>query len=43
MASVSSLGAGTSLDLNSLMDSLTKAENDRLTPLTNQQQLATCS
>ena len=37
MASVSSLGAGTSLDLNSLMDSLTKAENDRLTPLTNQQ------
>lgn len=37
MASVSSLGAGTSLDLNSLMDSLTKAENDRLTPLNNQQ------
>lgn len=37
MASVSSLGAGTSLDLNSLMDSLTKAENDRLTPLTTQQ------
>jgi len=37
MASVSSLGAGTSLDLNSLMDSLTTAENARMTPLTNQQ------
>lgn len=37
MASVSSLGAGTSLDLNSLMDSLTTSENARLTPLTNQQ------
>lgn len=37
MASVSSLGAGTSLDLTSLMDSLTTAENTRLTPLTTQQ------
>lgn len=37
MASVSSLGAGTSLDLSSLMTSLTTAENARLTPLTSQQ------
>lgn len=37
MASVSSLGAGTNLDLTGLMDGLTKSENTRLTPLTNQQ------
>ncbi|TPG64733.1 flagellar filament capping protein FliD [Ewingella americana] len=37
MASVSSLGAGTTLDLSSLMDSLTTAENARMTPLTTQQ------
>jgi len=37
MASVSSLGVGTSLDLSSLMDSLTTAENARMTPLTSQQ------
>jgi len=37
MASVSSLGVGTSLDLSSLMDSLTTAENARITPLNTQQ------
>lgn len=37
MASVSSLGAGTSLDLNSLYDSLQTAEETRLTPITTQQ------
>lgn len=37
MASVSSLGAGTSLDLNSLYDSLQTAEETRLTPITKQQ------
>jgi len=37
MASVSSLGVGTSLDLSSLMDSLTTAENARMTPLNTQQ------
>lgn len=37
MASVSSLGAGTTLDLSGLMDSLTTAENARMTPLTTQQ------
>lgn len=37
MASVSSLGAGTSLDLNTLYDSLETAEKTRLTPITTQQ------
>ena len=37
MASVSSLGAGTTLELNSLYDSLETAEQTRLTPITTQQ------
>ncbi|WP_034915620.1 flagellar filament capping protein FliD [Erwinia sp. 9145] len=37
MASVSSLGVGTSLDLSSLYDSLETAEKTRLTPITTQQ------
>lgn len=37
MASVSSLGAGTSLQLNDLYDSLETAEQTRLTPITTQQ------
>ncbi|MGD8162354.1 flagellar filament capping protein FliD [Pantoea sp. FN0307] len=37
MASVSSLGAGTSLDLQSLYDSLETSEKTRLTPITTQQ------
>lgn len=37
MASVSQLGAGTSLDLDSLYNSLEAAEQKRLSPLTKQQ------
>ncbi|GLR11021.1 flagellar filament capping protein FliD [Mixta theicola] len=37
MASVSSLGAGTSLDLQTLYDSLESSEQTRLTPITTQQ------
>jgi len=37
MASVSSLGAGTSLDLNTLYDNLQTAEQTKLTPITTQQ------
>lgn len=37
MASVSSLGAGTTLQLNDLYDSLETAEKTRLTPITTQQ------
>ncbi|UQY42734.1 flagellar filament capping protein FliD [Mixta hanseatica] len=37
MASVSSLGAGTSLDLQTLYDSLETSEKTRLTPITTQQ------
>jgi len=37
MASVSSLGAGTSLDLNTLYDNLQTAEQTKLTPITQQQ------
>ncbi|MCZ4058146.1 flagellar filament capping protein FliD [Pantoea sp. LMR881] len=37
MASVSSLGAGTDLDLSTLYDSLESAEQSRLTPITTQQ------
>lgn len=37
MASISSLGAGTSLDLNTLYDNLQTAEQTKLTPLTTQQ------
>lgn len=37
MASVSSLGAGTSLDLNTLYDNLQTAELQKLTPITSQQ------
>ncbi|MFZ4832010.1 flagellar filament capping protein FliD [Rouxiella sp. Mn2063] len=37
MAQISSLGAGTSLDLNSIYDKLQDAENARLTPFTQQQ------
>lgn len=37
MASISSLGIGSGLDLNNLLDKLSKAEQLRLTPYTNQQ------
>ncbi|MGO2368771.1 MAG: flagellar filament capping protein FliD [Serratia sp. (in: enterobacteria)] len=37
MASISSLGIGSGLDLNSLLDKLSKAEQQRLTPYTTQQ------
>ena len=37
MASISSLGAGTSLDLNTLYDNLQTAEQTKLTPITQQQ------
>ncbi|CAI2417007.1 Flagellar cap protein [Serratia liquefaciens] len=37
MASISSLGIGSGLDLNGLLDKLTKAEQQRLTPYTTQQ------
>ncbi|WLI77526.1 flagellar filament capping protein FliD [Kosakonia sp. H02] len=37
MASVSSLGAGTSLDLNTLYNNLQTAEQTKLTPITTQQ------
>ncbi|MDV5357123.1 flagellar filament capping protein FliD [Enterobacter asburiae] len=37
MATVSSLGAGTSLDLNTLYDNLQTAEQTKLTPITAQQ------
>lgn len=37
MATISSLGAGTSLDLQSLYDSLETSERTRLTPITTQQ------
>lgn len=37
MASVSSLGMGSNLNLGPLMDKLSAAEKGRLTPLTNQQ------
>jgi len=37
MASVSSLGAGTNLDLNTLYSSLESAEQTKLTPITKQQ------
>lgn len=37
MATISSLGAGTSLDLQSLYDSLETSEKTRLTPITTQQ------
>ncbi|MCK6652140.1 flagellar filament capping protein FliD [Enterobacter roggenkampii] len=37
MASISSLGAGTSLDLNTLYDNLQTAEQTKLTPITTQQ------
>ncbi len=37
MASITSLGIGSGLDLNSLLDKLTKAEQGRLTPYVNQQ------
>ncbi|OWF82528.1 flagellar filament capping protein FliD [Yersinia alsatica] len=37
MASISSLGSGSGMDLNSLLDKLTASEQTRLTPLTNQQ------
>ncbi|WP_282611500.1 flagellar cap protein FliD N-terminal domain-containing protein, partial [Pantoea ananatis] len=37
MASISSLGAGTNLDLNTLYNSLETAEQTKLTPITKQQ------
>jgi flagellar hook-associated protein 2 len=37
MASISSLGAGTSLDLNTLYDNLQTAEQTKLKPITTQQ------
>ncbi|AGQ31738.1 flagellar filament capping protein FliD [Serratia liquefaciens] len=37
MASISSLGIGSGLDLNGLLDKLSKAEQQRLTPYTTQQ------
>lgn len=37
MASISTLGAGTNLDLNTLYDNLQSAEQAQLTPITNQQ------
>ncbi|EFE95176.1 flagellar filament capping protein FliD [Serratia odorifera] len=37
MASISSLGIGSGLDLNALLDKLSKAEQQRLTPYTSQQ------
>ncbi len=37
MATISSLGLGSGLDLNGLLDKLTKAEQQRLTPYTTQQ------
>lgn len=37
MASISSLGAGTNLDLNALYDQLQKAEQTKLLPITRQQ------
>lgn len=37
MASISSLGIGSGLDLNGLLDKLTKAEQQRLTPYTTKQ------
>ncbi|WP_409160783.1 flagellar filament capping protein FliD [Pectobacterium sp. B2J-2] len=37
MASISSLGVGSGLDLNSLLTQLRTAENQRLTPITTQQ------
>lgn len=37
MATISSLGAGTSLDLQTLYESLETSENTRLTPITTQQ------
>lgn len=37
MASISSLGAGTSLDLNTLYDNLQTAEQTKLTPISTQQ------
>ncbi|MDU4093591.1 MAG: flagellar filament capping protein FliD [Pantoea sp.] len=37
MATISSLGAGTNLDLQKLYDSLETSENTRLTPITTQQ------
>ncbi|KTS70158.1 flagellar cap protein FliD, partial [Pantoea stewartii] len=37
MASISSLGAGTNLDLNTLYDNLQSAEEAQLTPITTQQ------
>lgn len=37
MASISSLGLGSGLDLNGLLDKLTKAEQQRLTPYTTKQ------
>lgn len=37
MASISSLGVGSGLDLSSILDSLTAAEKSTLTPISNQQ------
>ena len=37
MATISSLGLGSGLDLNGLLDKLTKAEQQRLTPYTTKQ------
>ncbi|GAB2798034.1 flagellar filament capping protein FliD [Halomonas shantousis] len=37
MATISSLGIGSGLDLNSLLDQLKSAEQEKLTPITNQQ------
>ncbi|WP_396245323.1 flagellar cap protein FliD N-terminal domain-containing protein, partial [Hafnia paralvei] len=37
MASISSLGIGSGLDLNGLLDKLSTAEQQRLTPYTTQQ------
>ncbi|CNH61435.1 flagellar capping protein [Yersinia frederiksenii] len=37
MASISSVGVGSNMDLGSLLDKLSAAEQTRLTPLTNQQ------
>lgn len=37
MASISSLGVGSGLDLSSILDSLTAAQKATLTPISNQQ------
>ena len=37
MASISSLGVGSGLDLSSMLDSLTAAQKATLTPISNQQ------